>query len=130
QDFVQVDTTNILFIVGGAFDGQDNVIRNLTDTFGIEFGASVLGKSHPRIGEVVASVEPEDIIMFGLIPELVGRLPVVATLEELDEAALITILTETENALVRQYQKLFAMEDVELEVRPAALSAIAYRALK
>ncbi len=130
QDFVQVDTTNILFIVGGAFDGLDKVIRNRTEKSGIGFGASVQGKSAKGIGEVFAEVEPEDIIKFGLIPELVGRLPVVATLEELDEAALITILTEPKNALVKQYQKLFAMEDVELEVRPAALSAIAYRALK
>ncbi len=129
QDFVQVDTTNILFIVGGAFDGLDKVIRNRTEKSGIGFGASVQGKSAKGVGEVFADVEPEDIIKFGLIPELVGRLPVVATLEELDEAALITILTEPKNALVKQYQKLFAMEDVELEVRPAALAAIARRAL-
>ena len=130
QDFVQVDTTNILFIVGGAFDGLDKVIRNRTEKSGIGFGASVQGKSARGVGEVFSEVEPEDIIKFGLIPELVGRLPVVATLEELDEAALVTILTEPKNALVKQYQKLFAMEDVELEVRPAALSAIAHRALK
>lgn len=130
QDFVQVDTTNILFIVGGAFDGLDKVIRNRTEKSGIGFGASVQGKSAKGVGEVFADVEPEDIIKFGLIPELVGRLPVVATLEELDEAALITILTQPKNALVKQYQKLFAMEDVELEVRPVALAAIARRALK
>ncbi len=130
QDFVQVDTTNILFIVGGAFDGLDKVIRNRTEKSGIGFGASVQGKSAKGVGEVFADVEPEDIIKFGLIPELVGRLPVVATLEELDEAALITILTEPKNALVKQYQKLFAMENVELEVRPAALAAIARKALK
>ena len=130
QDFVQVDTTNILFIVGGAFDGLDKVIRNRTEKSGIGFGASVQGKSAKGVGEVFADVEPEDIIKFGLIPELVGRLPVVATLEELDEAALITILTQPKNALVKQYQKLFAMEEVELEVRPAALAAIARRALK
>ncbi|HBP30131.1 MAG: ATP-dependent Clp protease ATP-binding subunit ClpX [Advenella sp.] len=130
QDFVQVDTTNILFIVGGAFDGLDKVIRNRTEKSGIGFGASVQGKSAKGIGEVFSEVEPEDIIKFGLIPELVGRLPVVATLEELDEAALVTILTEPKNALIKQYQKLFAMEEVELEVRPAALLAIAYRALQ
>src|SRR5690606_39010716 len=130
QDFVQVDTTNILFIVGGAFDGLDKVIRNRTEKSGIGFGASVQGKSAKGVGEVFAEVEPEDIIKFGLIPELVGRLPVVATPDELDEDALVRILTEPKNALVKQVQKLFAMEGVELDVRPQALRAIARKALK
>jgi ATP-dependent Clp protease ATP-binding subunit ClpX len=130
QDFVQIDTTNILFICGGAFDGLDKVIRNRSERSGIGFGAEVLSASERPVGEVLRDVEPEDLIKFGLIPELVGRLPVVATLDELDEAALVEILIEPKNALVKQYQKLFAMEGVELEVRPAALQAIARRALK
>jgi|HigsolmetaAR203D_1030402.scaffolds.fasta_scaffold00003_73 endopeptidase Clp ATP-binding regulatory subunit (clpX) len=130
QDFVQVDTTNILFIVGGAFDGLDKIIRDRTEKSGIGFGASVTSKSERSVGELFAEVEPEDIIKFGLIPELVGRLPVVATLDELDEDALVRILTEPKNALVKQFQKLFAMEGVELDVRPQALRAIARKALK
>ena len=130
QDFVQIDTTNILFICGGAFDGLDKVIRNRSERSGIGFGAEVLSASERPVGEVLRDVEPEDLIKFGLIPELVGRLPVVATLDELDEAALVEILIEPKNALVKQYQKLFSMEGVELEVRPAALQAIARRALK
>jgi ATP-dependent Clp protease ATP-binding subunit ClpX len=130
QDFVQIDTTNILFICGGAFDGLDKVIRSRSERSGIGFGAEVLSASERPVGEVLRDVEPEDLIKFGLIPELVGRLPVVATLDELDEAALVEILIEPKNALVKQYQKLFAMEGVELEVRPAALQAIARRALK
>ncbi|MFA5702986.1 MAG: ATP-dependent Clp protease ATP-binding subunit ClpX [Advenella sp.] len=130
QDFVQIDTTNILFIVGGAFDGLEKVIQNRTEKSGIGFGAQVQSKSEKGVGEVFATVEPEDIIKFGLIPELVGRLPVVATLEELNEEALVRILTEPKNALVKQFQKLFAMEDVELEIRPQALVAIAKKALK
>ncbi len=130
QDFVQVDTTNILFIVGGAFDGLDKVIRDRSERSGIGFSASVHAKSEKGIGELFSEVEPEDLIKFGLIPELVGRLPVVATLQELDEDALVRILTEPKNALIKQFQKLFAMEDVELEVRPAALTAIAQHAIK
>jgi len=130
QDFVQVDTTNILFIVGGAFDGLDKVIRNRTEKSGIGFSASVNQKSESSVGEMFSEVEPEDLIKFGLIPELVGRLPVVATLRELDEAALVRILTEPKNALVKQFQKLFAMEGAELDVRPAALQSIARKALK
>ncbi|GAA5233677.1 ATP-dependent Clp protease ATP-binding subunit ClpX [Verticiella sediminum] len=130
QDFVQIDTTNILFICGGAFDGLDKVIRNRTERSGIGFGASVKAKSENSIGQTFGEVEPEDLIKFGLIPELVGRLPVVATLSELDEAALVQILTEPKNALVKQFQKLFAMEGADLDVRPAALSAIARKALK
>ncbi|HEY9191993.1 MAG TPA: ATP-dependent Clp protease ATP-binding subunit ClpX [Methyloversatilis sp.] len=130
QDFVQVDTTNILFICGGAFDGLEKVIRNRTEQFGIGFGAEVKSRDSRSTGEALRDVEPEDLIKFGLIPEFVGRLPVVATLQELDEEALIQILIEPKNALIKQYQKLFQMEGVELEVRPAALQAIARKALK
>ena len=130
QDFVQVDTTNILFIVGGAFDGLEKVIRDRTERSGIGFSAAVHAKTEKGVGEMFNEVEPEDLIKFGLIPELVGRLPVVATLQELDEDTLVKILTEPKNSLIRQFQKLFAMEDVELEVRPAALRAIAQRAIK
>ncbi|MBB5217222.1 ATP-dependent Clp protease ATP-binding subunit ClpX [Parapusillimonas granuli] len=130
QDFVQVDTTNILFIVGGAFDGLEKIIRDRTERSGIGFSASVRAKTERGVGELFAEVEPEDLIKFGLIPELVGRLPVVATLEELQEDTLIRILTEPKNSLIKQFQKLFEMEDVELEVRPAALAAIAKRAIK
>ncbi|WP_172198691.1 MULTISPECIES: ATP-dependent Clp protease ATP-binding subunit ClpX [unclassified Niveibacterium] len=130
QDFVQVDTTNILFICGGAFDGLEKVIRNRSETVGIGFGASVKSRDSRNVGEALRAVEPEDLIKYGLIPEFIGRLPVVATLQELDEAALIQILVEPKNALVKQYQKLFSMEGVELEVRPTALQAIARKALK
>jgi len=132
QEFLQVDTRNILFIVGGAFAGLDKLIQaRSTESGGIGFGAKV--KSSERkieIGKLLAEVEPEDLIKFGLIPEFVGRLPVVATLEELDEAALVKILTEPKNAITKQFKKLFEMEGVELEVRPDALMAIARRALK
>jgi len=129
QDFLQIDTTNILFICGGAFDGLEKVIQNRSEKSGIGFGATVKTKSEKKVSEVFREVEPGDIIKFGLIPELVGRLPVVATLGELTEDAMIQILTEPKNALVKQYQKLFAMDDVELEIRPSALSAIAKKAL-
>ena len=132
QEFLQVDTRNILFIVGGAFAGLDKIIQQRsTEAGGIGFGAKV--KSSERkweIGKVLAAVEPEDLIKFGLIPEFVGRLPVVATLEELDEAALVTILTDPRNAITKQFKKLFEMEGVELEFRPEALVAIARKALK
>ncbi len=129
QDFLQIDTTNILFICGGAFDGLEKVIQNRSEKSGIGFGATVHGKSEKRVSEVFRDVEPEDLIKFGLIPELVGRLPVVATLGELTDDALVRILTEPKNALVKQYQKLFAMDGVELEIRPSALQAIARKAL-
>jgi ATP-dependent Clp protease ATP-binding subunit ClpX len=130
QEFVQVDTTNILFICGGAFDGLDKVIRARSEKGGIGFGAEVKSRDNRKdIGEVLREVEPEDLIKYGLIPEFVGRLPVVATLTELDEGALIQILVEPKNALVKQYQKLFAMEGVDLEVREPALRAIARKAL-
>lgn len=132
QEFLQVDTRNILFIVGGAFAGLEKIIQQRsTEAGGIGFGAKV--KSAERkadTGKVLADVEPEDLIKFGLIPEFVGRLPVVATLEELDEQALVTILTEPKNAITKQFRKLFEMENVELEFRPDALVAIARKALK
>jgi ATP-dependent Clp protease ATP-binding subunit ClpX len=130
QEFVQVDTTNILFICGGAFSGLEKVIRSRSEKGGIGFGAEVKSKDNRKdIGEVLREVEPEDLIKYGLIPEFVGRLPVVATLEELDESAMIQILTEPKNALTKQYQKLFEMEGVELEFRDNALDAIAKKAL-
>ncbi len=130
QEFVQVDTTNILFVCGGAFDGLDKIIRQRSEKGGIGFGAEVRSRDNRKdIGLVLKGVEPEDLIKYGLIPEFVGRLPVVATLDELDEAALIQILTEPKNALLKQYQKMFSMEGVELEVRSEALRAVAHRAL-
>ncbi len=129
QDFLQIDTTNILFICGGAFDGLEKVIQNRSEKSGIGFGATVRSKTEKKVGEVFREVEPEDIIKFGLIPELVGRLPVVATLGELTEDALVQILTEPKNALVKQYQQLFEMDGVELEIRKPALAAIARKAL-
>lgn len=130
QEFIQVDTTNILFICGGAFDGLDKVIRARTEKGGIGFGVNVKSHSRKDVNKTLQQVEPEDLVKFGLIPEFVGRLPVVATLEELNEAALIQILTEPKNALVKQYWKMFNMEGgVELEFREAALKAIAKRAL-
>jgi ATP-dependent Clp protease ATP-binding subunit ClpX len=129
QDFLQIDTTNILFICGGAFDGLEKVIQNRTEKSGIGFSATVHSKTEKKAAELFRNVEPEDLIKFGLIPELVGRLPVVATLGELTEEAMIQILTEPKNALVKQYQKLFAMDGVELEIRASALSAIARKAL-
>jgi ATP-dependent Clp protease ATP-binding subunit ClpX len=130
QEFVQVDTTNILFICGGAFDGLDKVILARTEKGGIGFGADVRSSNRKDINKVLQSVEPEDLVKFGLIPEFVGRLPVVATLDELNEEALIQILTEPKNALVKQYWKMFNMEGgVELEFREPALRAIAKKAL-
>ena len=128
-EFLQVDTTNILFICGGAFDGLEKVIRNRSEKAGIGFGANIVSKEQRKTGETLRDVEPEDLIKFGLIPEFVGRLPVVATLEELDEAALVKILTEPKNALTKQYQKLLAMENVELEFHAGVLQAIARKAL-
>ncbi len=129
QDFLQVDTTNILFICGGAFDGLEKVIQQRTAKTGIGFNAAVPGKDDRGISDLLIEVEPEDLIKFGLIPELIGRLPVVATLVQLDESALIQILTEPKNALVKQYQALLKMEGSELEVRLEALSAIAKKAI-
>ncbi len=131
QEFVQIDTSNILFICGGAFSGLEKVIQMRTAKTGIGFGADVMsGKDREANNALLRDVEPEDLIKYGLIPEFVGRLPVVATLEELDVKALVRILTEPKNALTKQYQKLFAMEGVELEFRDGALAAIAKRALE
>ncbi len=131
QEFVQVDTTNILFICGGAFGGLDKIIRDRSEKSGIGFGADVRSKDSRKDKAVVLrDVQPEDLIKYGLIPEFVGRLPVVATLEELDEAALMEILTQPKNALLKQFQKMFSMEGVELEVRDSALRAIARKALE
>ena len=131
QEFVQVDTTNILFVCGGAFDGLDKIIRARSEKSGIGFGAEVSSRDNRKdITKVLRDVQPEDLIKYGLIPEFVGRLPVVATLEELDEVALIQILTQPKNALLKQFQKMFGMEGVELEVREAALKAVARRALE
>jgi ATP-dependent Clp protease ATP-binding subunit ClpX len=131
QEFVQLDTTNILFICGGAFDGLEKIIRLRSEKGGIGFGAEVKSKDDMRaVGEVLREVEPEDLIKFGLIPEFIGRLPVVATLESLDEVALMSILTDPKNALTKQYIKLFKMEGVDLEFREAALRLIAKKALE
>jgi ATP-dependent Clp protease ATP-binding subunit ClpX len=130
QDFIQVDTANILFICGGAFDGMDKIIQSRSEKSGIGFGAQVKSKENVSVSETLSQVEPDDLVKYGLIPELIGRLPVVANLTELDEAALMQILVEPKNALIKQYYKLFAMEGVELEVRPSALQAIAKKAVK
>ena len=129
QEFLQVDTTDILFICGGAFSGLDKVILDRSAKSSIGFGAHIETEANKKnLGETLRTVEPEDLVKYGLIPEFVGRMPVVATLEELDQDALITILTEPKNALVKQYQKLFELEGVELEIRPEALKTIAQRA--
>ena len=129
QDFLQVDTTNILFICGGAFSGLEKVIENRSEASGIGFGATVKSKKQRSISDSFRDIEPEDLIKFGIIPELVGRLPVVTALAELNEDALVQILTQPKNALVKQFDKLLGMEGVELEVRPEALVAIAKKAL-
>ena len=131
QDFVQLDTTNILFVCGGAFDGLEKVIQRRSEKGGMGFGAEVKSKDDARaVGDVLREVEPEDLIKFGLIPEFVGRLPAIATLESLDDAALMRILVEPKNALTKQYMKLFKMEGVELEFREAALKLVAKKALE
>jgi ATP-dependent Clp protease ATP-binding subunit ClpX len=130
QDFVQIDTTNILFICGGAFDGLEKIIRKRSEKSGIGFGAQVTSPGDRSIGDLLREVEPEDLIKFGLIPELVGRLPVIATLDELNEHGLVRILLEPKNALMKQFKRLFDMEGVELDVRPDALQAIARKAIK
>ena len=129
QDFLQIDTTNILFICGGAFAGLEKVIEARTEASGIGFGATVRSKQQRSISEAFQEVEPEDLIKYGIIPELVGRMPVVATLAELTEEALVQIQTEPKNALVKQFGRLLQMEGVELEIRPSALKAIARKAL-
>ncbi|MES9811412.1 MAG: ATP-dependent Clp protease ATP-binding subunit ClpX [Candidatus Thiodiazotropha sp.] len=130
QEFLQVNTSNILFIVGGAFAGLEKVIKDRSEKGGIGFSAEVKSKDDSRsIGDIIVDVEPEDLIKYGLIPEFVGRLPVVATLQELDEASLVKILTEPKNALTKQYSRLFEMEGCELEIREDALRAIARKAM-
>ena len=131
QEFLQVNTANILFICGGAFDGLDRIIRDRSEKSGIGFSAEVRGKDEQKkIGEVLHSIEPEDLIKYGLIPEFVGRLPVMATLEELDESALVRILTEPKNAITKQYAKLFEMEGSELTFREEALNTVAQKAME
>ncbi len=129
QEFLQVDTTNILFICGGAFAGLEKVIGQRNQGTSIGFGADVKGPDERRSGEILKGVEPEDLLKYGLIPEFVGRLPVIATLEDLDEAALIEILTKPKNALVKQYQRLFEMENVALSFQDDALTSIAHKAI-
>jgi len=130
QEFLQVDTSNMLFMVGGAFAGLDKIIRDRSESGGVGFSAEVKTRDErPNVGEVLQGVEPEDLIQYGLIPEFVGRLPVVATLEELDADALVRILTEPKNAIVKQYAKLFEMEGVELELRESALYEVARKAM-
>ncbi|MDP5348869.1 MAG: ATP-dependent Clp protease ATP-binding subunit ClpX, partial [Paracoccaceae bacterium] len=130
QEFLQVDTTNILFICGGAFAGLDKIIARRSKGSGMGFGADVKDVDERGIGEVFQDLEPEDLLKFGLIPEFVGRLPVIATLTDLDEDALITILTKPKNALVKQYQRLFELENTKLTFTDDALTAIAKRAIK
>jgi ATP-dependent Clp protease ATP-binding subunit ClpX len=129
QEFLQVDTTNILFICGGAFAGLDKIISSRGEGASIGFGAAIKAAEERGVGEILRNTEPEDLQRFGLIPEFIGRLPVIATLEDLDETALIKILTEPKNALLKQYQKLFDMENVELSFTPEALTAVARRAI-
>ena len=129
QEFLQVDTTNILFVCGGAFSGLEKLIAQRRQGTSIGFGAEVRGPDERKTGEILRDLEPEDLLKFGLIPEFVGRLPVVATLDDLDEAALVDILTKPKNALVKQYQRLFEMEDVRLELNEEALKAIAHKAI-
>jgi ATP-dependent Clp protease ATP-binding subunit ClpX len=130
QEFIQVDTTNILFLCGGAFVGLEKIIEARVGVKGIGFGAEIKGKKDKQIGEVLRAVQPEDLLKFGLIPEFIGRLPVVATLNELDERALIEILKKPKNALIKQYKKLFEMENVKLNFTEGALGAVAKEALK
>jgi len=130
QEFLQVDTTNILFICGGAFAGLDKIIAKRGRGSAMGFGADVKAEDDRRVGDVLEGIEPEDLLKFGLIPEFVGRLPVIATLRDLDEEALVTILTEPKNALVKQYQRLFEMENVELSFTNDALAAIAKKAIE
>ena len=130
QEFLQVDTTNILFICGGAFAGLDRIIAQRNEGSAMGFGADVKDPDERRVGELFKQLEPEDLLKFGLIPEFVGRLPVIATLEDLDEDALVTILTQPKNALVKQYQRLFELEDVQLSFTDDALQSIAKRAIQ
>jgi len=129
QEFLQVDTTNILFICGGAFAGLEKIISQRGRGTSIGFGADVVSPDERKTGEVLREIEPEDLLKFGLIPEFVGRLPVIATLDDLDADSLMEILSEPKNALVKQYQKLFDMEDVKLTFADGALEGIAHKAI-
>lgn len=130
QEFIQIDTTNILFICGGAFDGLEKIIERRTGHKTIGFGAEVLTREEKKIGDILRKIMPEDLLRYGLIPEFIGRVPVVCTLDALDEEALVQILTEPKNALVKQYQKLLQMDGVALEFEPEALRLIAAKALE
>jgi ATP-dependent Clp protease ATP-binding subunit ClpX len=130
QEFLQVDTTNVLFICGGAFSGLDKIISQRSKGSGIGFGADVTSNDDRRLGQIIRDVEPEDLVKYGLIPEFIGRMPVLATLEDLDEPALMQILTEPKNALIKQYQRLFSMEDVDLNFTDDAVRAIAIKAIQ
>ncbi len=130
QEFMQIDTTDILFICGGAFDGLEKIIQNRIGKKGIGFGAEVLGRDNKNVGEILKHILPQDLLKYGLIPEFVGRIPVIATLEPLDHQALVRILTEPRNAMVKQYQKLFELDDVSLEFKEGSLQAIAEEAIK
>ncbi len=130
QEFIQIDTTNILFICGGAFDGIDKIIQNRIGKKSIGFGAEIRSNTNMDIGEILKNILPEDLLRYGLIPEFVGRLPVIVTLDALDEEALIKILTEPKNALVKQYQKLFEMDGVALEFEEEALRLVAKKAIE
>jgi ATP-dependent Clp protease ATP-binding subunit ClpX len=129
QEFLQVDTTNILFICGGAFAGLDKLISNRNKSSSIGFGAEIVNAQETSGSDVLKDLEPGDLVKYGLIPEFIGRLPVLSTLEDLDEDALVTILTKPKNALVKQYQKLFEMENTKLEFRDNALKAVAQKAI-
>ncbi|ABB14814.1 ATP-dependent Clp protease ATP-binding subunit ClpX [Carboxydothermus hydrogenoformans] len=130
QEFIQIDTTNILFIVGGAFEGIEKIIQNRIGKKGLGFGAEIKPKREQNVGEILKHIMPEDLLKFGLIPEFVGRLPIIVTLDALDEDALVRILTEPKNALIKQYQKLFELDGVTLEFEEDALRAIAQKAIK
>jgi len=130
QEFIQVDTTNVLFICGGAFVGIDKIVESRVGKSGMGFGAEVKSREDRRVGELLAMVQPEDLLKFGMIPEFVGRLPVVATLHDLDEPALVRILREPKNAVIKQYQKYFELERVRLKFTDDAVAAIAREAIK
>jgi len=129
QEFIKVDTRNILFIVGGAFDGLEEIIKRRIQSSSMGFGAEIKSKKQMRIGEILAHVTPDDLVQYGLIPEFVGRFPVIATLDDLTEEDLVRILSEPKNALIKQYKKLFELDNVQLEIEPEALTAIARKAL-
>ncbi|MDD3438373.1 MAG: AAA family ATPase, partial [Clostridiaceae bacterium] len=129
QEFIQIDTTNILFICGGAFDGLEKIIMNRTGKKSMGFVADIHSRNHQDIGEILKKIMPEDLLKFGLIPEFVGRIPIIVTLNPLDKDALVKILTEPKNALVKQYQKLFELDNVDLEFEDDAIEEIAQKAL-